>query len=93
MCEDVTDETRATTNVRCPTHVESVEPNGGAVQLSENRSTTVDARTESHKGAGSSQVRVRVSSLRKRIRHVWTYGHWEEGGYVVSDGPTGGPMC
>lgn len=93
MREDVADETRAATNVRCPTHVESIEPNGGAVQLSENRSTTVDARNESQKGAGSSQVRVRVPSLRKRIRHVWLYGLWEVGGHVVSDGPTAGPMC
>lgn len=63
MREDETDEKRASTNTKWRTNHETEETNGGEVQLQENRATAVDARTESHKGAGSSQVRVRVSSL------------------------------
>jgi len=53
--ENEADKARAATNTRWTTHVETEERNGGVVQLPENRSPAVDARIESHEGAGSSQ--------------------------------------
>mmetsp|Transcript_9864 Transcript_9864/g.60080 ORF Transcript_9864/g.60080 Transcript_9864/m.60080 type:complete len:148 (+) Transcript_9864:270-713(+) len=67
---------------------DDTERNGGVVQLPENRSPAVDARIESHEGAGSSQVCVRVPSLWKGIYHVQTHWLGDVDGRAVRDGPT-----